>query len=83
MTTICLIGNSHVATLKLALPGVAPDFPGLDTIFFVSDGVSMELDVVSGKLSDVMDDIERIRSEAREQKGWIMDTYMLRRPTKA
>jgi precorrin-6A synthase len=39
--------------------------------------------LVSGKLSDVMDDIERIRSEAREQKGWIMDTYMLRRPTKA
>jgi precorrin-6A synthase len=26
-----------------------------------------------------MGDIERIRREARERKGWIMDTYLLRR----
>jgi precorrin-6A synthase len=38
--------------------------------------------LVSGKLAEVMDDIERIRSQAREKKGWIMDTYMLRRPEK-
>jgi precorrin-6A synthase len=35
--------------------------------------------LVSGKLTDVLDDIERIRSKAREEKGWIMDTYLLRR----
>jgi precorrin-6A synthase len=39
--------------------------------------------LISGKLSDVMHDIERIRSQAREEKGWIMDTYMLRRSKKA
>jgi precorrin-6A synthase len=27
-----------------------------------------------------MGDIERIRAKAREEKGWIMDTYLLRRP---
>lgn len=35
--------------------------------------------LVSGDLQTVMDDIERIRSEARERKGWIMDAYVLKR----
>lgn len=35
--------------------------------------------LISGKLSEVMHDIERIRREAREEHGWIMDTYLLRR----
>jgi precorrin-6A synthase len=35
--------------------------------------------LVSGKLSEVMGEIERIRSQARKEKGWIMDTYLLRR----
>ncbi|HWA89331.1 MAG TPA: hypothetical protein VG889_04810 [Rhizomicrobium sp.] len=50
MITVCLIGNSHVANLKKALPSVAPDFPGIETAFFASEGVSMELDIVDGKL---------------------------------
>jgi precorrin-6A synthase len=36
--------------------------------------------LVSGKLAEVRDDIERIRSKAREERGWIMDTYLLRKP---
>lgn len=36
--------------------------------------------LVSGHLPEVMDEIERIRREARERHGWIMDTYLLRRP---
>jgi len=35
--------------------------------------------LVSGKLEDVVDDIERIRAEARDKNGWIMDTYLMRR----
>jgi precorrin-6A synthase len=35
--------------------------------------------LVAGELADVADEIERVRSEARERKGWIMDTYLLRR----
>ncbi|MEW6343925.1 MAG: precorrin-6A synthase (deacetylating) [Pseudomonadota bacterium] len=36
--------------------------------------------LISGKLRDVMDEIERVRAEARRTHGWIMDTYLLRRP---
>jgi precorrin-6A synthase len=35
--------------------------------------------LVSGKLADVADDIQRLRAAARERKGWIMDSYLLRR----
>ncbi|ODP34373.1 precorrin-6A synthase (deacetylating) [Pandoraea sp. ISTKB] len=35
--------------------------------------------LISGRLCDVMDEIERVRDEARRTHGWIMDTYLLRR----
>lgn len=35
--------------------------------------------LVSGPLSEAAPRIERLRAEARERKGWIMDTYLLRR----
>ncbi|VVD59992.1 precorrin-6A synthase (deacetylating) [Pandoraea capi] len=35
--------------------------------------------LISGRLRDVMDEIERVRDEARRTHGWIMDTYLLRR----
>ncbi|WP_326693597.1 precorrin-6A synthase (deacetylating) [Streptomyces sp. NBC_01766] len=35
--------------------------------------------LVSGRLSEVAGQIEELRSEARNRKGWIMDTYLLRR----
>lgn len=50
MTTVCLIGNSHVANLKLALPHVQPDFPNVSAVFFASAGESMELEVSGAKL---------------------------------
>ncbi|TMK01414.1 MAG: precorrin-6A synthase (deacetylating) [Alphaproteobacteria bacterium] len=34
--------------------------------------------LVSGNLKRLMHDIERIRREAKEKKGWIMDTYLLK-----
>jgi precorrin-6A synthase len=36
--------------------------------------------LVSGHLGDVGDEIQAVRAEARARKGWIMDTYLLRRP---
>ena len=36
--------------------------------------------LVSGKLRDVVGEIERLRSAARSDHGWIMDTYLLTRP---
>lgn len=38
--------------------------------------------LLSGALGDVGEEIETIRSEARERKGWIMDTYLLRRTSR-
>lgn len=38
--------------------------------------------LVSGRLADVADDISRIRREARAAKGWIMDTYLMKRRPK-
>jgi precorrin-6A synthase len=35
--------------------------------------------LVAGPLPDVADEIERTRAAARKRKGWIMDTYLLRR----
>ena len=35
--------------------------------------------LVAGAVAEVADEIERVRAEARERKGWIMDTYLLRR----
>jgi precorrin-6A synthase len=52
--------------------------PGVAIYWGAYIGTEDEL-LVSGRLPDVADEIERIRTEARERKGWIMDTYLLRR----
>ncbi|MCX7081247.1 MAG: precorrin-6A synthase (deacetylating) [Pseudomonas sp.] len=36
--------------------------------------------LIAGKLKDVADEIERVRKAARLANGWIMDTYLLRKP---
>jgi precorrin-6A synthase len=36
--------------------------------------------LISGKLRNVADDIEQVRKAARLANGWIMDTYLLRKP---
>jgi precorrin-6A synthase len=35
--------------------------------------------LLSGKLGELSDQIERVRAQARQKKGWIMDTYLLRK----
>jgi precorrin-6A synthase len=35
--------------------------------------------LIAGKLKEVVDDIERVREEAKRANGWIMDTYLMRR----
>ncbi|RUX29399.1 precorrin-6A synthase (deacetylating) [Mesorhizobium sp. M7A.F.Ca.US.011.01.1.1] len=36
--------------------------------------------LISGRLGDVGAEIEKVRDYARRMKGWIMDTYLLRKP---
>jgi hypothetical protein len=45
-------------------------------------GIEEEI-LLSGKLSEIARRIEEVRHERRERKGWIMDTYLLSRPSKA
>jgi len=35
--------------------------------------------LLSGKLNELSEQIEQVRAQARKRKGWIMDTYLLRR----
>ena len=35
--------------------------------------------LMAGNLRELMQDIERMRAEAKARKGWIMDTYLLRK----
>lgn len=37
--------------------------------------------LVAGRLGAVVDEIVRIREDVRRRKGWVMDTYLLRRRT--
>jgi len=36
--------------------------------------------LISGKVAHVAEEIERVRKAARLENGWIMDTYLLRKP---
>jgi precorrin-6A synthase len=35
--------------------------------------------LLSGKLGELSGRIEQVRAQARNEKGWIMDTYLLRK----
>lgn len=37
--------------------------------------------LVSGKLKDIVEEIERIRSAARKENGWMMDCLLLKKPS--
>jgi precorrin-6A synthase len=52
--------------------------PGVEIYWGAYLGTEDEL-LVAGRLADVAGEIERVRAQARERKGWIMDTYLLRR----
>jgi precorrin-6A synthase len=51
----------------------------LDAYWGAYVGMPEEI-LVSGKLKDIVDEIERIRSAARQEKGWIMDCLLLKKP---
>jgi precorrin-6A synthase len=51
----------------------------LDAYWGAYVGMPEEI-LVSGKLKDIVDEIERIRSLARQENGWIMDCLLLKKP---
>lgn len=54
------------------------DGDGLEIHWGAYVGMDDEI-LVSGRLDEVGPQIERLRADARERKGWIMDAYLLRR----
>jgi hypothetical protein len=48
MTSICFIGDSHLATLKFGLPLLENDCPDIEPVFFASHGKSMTGIALSG-----------------------------------
>jgi precorrin-6A synthase len=54
------------------------DTDGVDIYWGAYLGTDDEL-LVAGPVSEVGDEIATARAEARERKGWIMDTYLLRK----
>lgn len=54
------------------------DDPDIDIYWGAYLGTEDEI-LVAGQLRERGDDIERMRAEAKARKGWVMDTYLLRR----
>jgi precorrin-6A synthase len=52
----------------------------LDAYWGAYVGMPEEI-LVSGKLKDIVDEVERIRAAARREKGWVMDCVLLKRPS--
>jgi precorrin-6A synthase len=52
----------------------------LDAYWGAYVGMPEEI-LVSGKLKDIVDRVERIRSAARQENGWIMDCLLLKKPS--
>jgi precorrin-6A synthase len=53
---------------------------GIDIYWGAYLGTPDEI-LISGRLPDVVKEIEQARRAARERKGWVMDAYLLRRRT--
>lgn len=56
----------------------AIDPAGLDLYWGAYLGTPDEI-LISGRLADVRDEVLRVRAEAAARKGWMFDTYLLRR----
>jgi len=54
------------------------DGTDVDIYWGANVGMTDEI-LISGRLPDVAQKIEAVRAQARREKGWIMDTYLLRK----
>jgi precorrin-6A synthase len=61
---------------RQAFASIDPE--GIDIYWGAYLGTPDEI-LISGPLADVRDEIVRVRGEAEARKGWVFDTYLLRR----
>jgi precorrin-6A synthase len=73
-----LPGDNVVVMLDAGLSAEQLDDPDL-TIYWGAYLGTPDQVLISGRVVDVAADIARTKSELREQHGWVMDTYLLRR----
>lgn len=62
----------------LACADLVPLHPDLTIFWGAQLGLPDEC-LVSGRLADVVDDVARERDRIRDARGWVLDTYLLRR----
>jgi precorrin-6A synthase len=70
--------DSAVVMLDAGFAGTTVDDPDVTVFWGAYLGTDDQV-LISGRLVDVAAEIERTKRELREQHGWIMDTYLLRR----
>ena len=75
MPSICLIGNCHVANLKLGWPAIEADFAGFALTFFASDGLSLNVEIVDGRLVAPDPDIRARMALTSRSDGDIAPVY--------
>ncbi len=73
-----LTGDDVVVMLDARCAFTVLDPAGIDVYWGAYLGTPDEI-LVAGDLAAVRDEIVAVRAAARERKGWIMDTYLLRR----
>jgi precorrin-6A synthase len=63
----------------LACADLVPLHPDLIIFWGAQIGLPDE-SLITGRLADVIGDIQRERARIRTERGWVLDTYLLRRP---
>jgi precorrin-6A synthase len=63
----------------LVCAGLVAEHPDLTIYWGAQLGLPDEA-LVAGRLAEVIDPIRDTRRAVREQRGWVMDTYLLRPP---
>lgn len=63
----------------LTCASLAERHPRLELFWGAYLGTPDEV-LLGGPLAEVVDEVRRVRADARERHGWVMDTYLLRHP---
>lgn len=71
--------DSAVVMLDSGFAAAAWDEPDLEVFWAAYAGTDDEV-IVSGRLADAAEQITTTRAQLRERHGWIMDSYLVRRP---
>ena len=75
MTSVCLIGNSHLAVLKLGWPDIQSSFADMELDFYAAAGGSLELAVSNGCLVPADDTTRKRLAITSGKSGDIEPNY--------